>query len=58
MKTVCEEDKCTGCTACVAICPHNAITISDTMKSLNAVINETACIKISDCQLLPVVLQQ
>lgn len=50
MKTVCEEDKCTGCTACVAICPHNAITISDTMKSLNAVINETACINCGACK--------
>ncbi len=50
MKTVCKLDKCTGCTACVNICPHSAISIQDTMISLNAVINEDKCVNCNACE--------
>lgn len=50
MKTVCETDKCTGCTACVNICPHNAISIQDTMISLNAVIDKDKCVNCDACE--------
>ena len=40
MKTVCENDKCTGCMACIDKCPQDAIMIKDTMVAYNAVINE------------------
>ena len=50
MKTVCALDKCTGCTACVNICPRNAISIIDTMISLNAVIEDDKCIECNACE--------
>lgn len=48
-KTVCEKDKCTGCMACVDVCPRNAIQVIDTMRSYNAVKNEN-CIECGACQ--------
>lgn len=48
MKTVCQLHECTGCKACVNICPHNAICVVDTMKSMDAVIDEDICV---DCGL-------
>ena len=50
MKTVCELNMCTGCGACLEICPKMAITIVDTMKNMNAVIDETNCIKCGGCE--------
>lgn len=49
MKTVCDVGSCTGCMACVDICPKNAIHIEDTMRSYNAVIEESACISCDMC---------
>lgn len=50
MKTVCENDKCTGCMACIDKCPKNAIIIKDTMVAYNAVINENKCISCGLCE--------
>ena len=40
MKTVCNENQCTGCMACVDICAKNAIHIVDAIDAFNAVIDE------------------
>lgn len=48
-KTVCEKDRCTGCMACIDVCPRNAIKIVDTMRSYNAFKNES-CIECGACQ--------
>ena len=47
--TVCEKDHCTGCMACVNICPKCAITIKDDIRSYNAEIDENLCIKCDLC---------
>lgn len=49
MITVCPLDQCTGCKACCEICPKKSISISDSIKSYNAVINEDSCIKCNLC---------
>ncbi len=49
MKFVCEKDMCTGCMACVDICAKNAIKISDSLKSYNAIIDENLCVKCGSC---------
>lgn len=49
MKTVCKKDKCTGCMACVDICPKGAISIKDELKNYNAVIDESKCINCNIC---------
>ena len=48
-KTVCELNQCCGCSACVDICPKNAITIKDTLKANNAVIDIGKCIECGAC---------
>ena len=50
MKTVCEKDMCTGCNACVNVCPKKCITINDSIKSLNAEINIDLCINCKMCE--------
>lgn len=49
MKYVCKENMCTGCKACVAKCPVNAINVVDSLSSYNAQINENACINCGAC---------
>lgn len=49
MTTVCQLNKCTGCMACVDICPKDAITIKDSLFAYNAQINEAKCINCSLC---------
>ena len=49
MKTVCSENQCTGCMACVVYCPRNAISIVDSMKQLNATIDEGLCVNCKKC---------
>ena len=49
MTTVCQFNKCTGCRACIDICPKNAITIKDSLDAYNAEIDETKCINCNLC---------
>lgn len=49
MKTVCQENRCTGCMACVDVCPTSAITILDELNTYNAVISEDLCIHCNAC---------
>lgn len=49
MKTVCDENLCTGCMACVEICPKNAIHIDDTLIAYNAIIDVKKCISCYAC---------
>lgn len=49
MKTVCKLNKCTGCMACVDICPKGAIKIRDTLSAFHAVIDEEKCIGCNAC---------
>ena len=48
--TVCKLDKCTGCNACVSICPKKCITIEDSVSSINAIINTDICINCDLCK--------
>lgn len=49
MKTVCGENQCTGCMACVEGCPKNAISIRDNLISYNAEIDLDKCIGCNLC---------
>ena len=49
MKTVCQVNQCTGCMACVELCPKNAINIKDDLVSYNAVIDNTKCVECMSC---------
>lgn len=49
MKTVCIENMCTGCNACVIKCPVNAIRIEGSVKAINAVIDTEKCISCNAC---------
>lgn len=50
MSTVCEENQCAGCMACVEICPKNAVCMEDTMDACNAVVDESKCIHCGACE--------
>lgn len=50
MVTVCDLDMCVGCMACLEVCKNNAIRIRDSMKSFNAVIDETRCTACNACR--------
>lgn len=52
MKTVCKIDTCTGCKACRAICPKDAITIEDSLMAYNAIIDPSKCIKCNACHII------
>lgn len=45
MSTVCENGKCSGCKACIDICPRGAISFSDNLTYLEANIDEEKCIE-------------
>ena len=49
MKTVCKENMCAGCMACLDVCSKNAIIIQDSLNAYNAVIDEKACIGCNAC---------
>ena len=49
MKTVCAENQCTGCMACMDVCRFGAISIKDDLQSYNAVIDETKCVNCNAC---------
>lgn len=48
-ETVCQFNKCTGCMACMDICPKGAITIQDSLNAYNAQIDELKCINCNLC---------
>ncbi len=50
MITVCKENMCTGCMACVEVCSKDAIKIIDSLKSYNALIEEDKCISCEKCK--------
>lgn len=50
MKTVCKENSCNGCMACINVCPKSCISIVDNISSLNAIIDTTKCIKCKRCE--------
>lgn len=50
MKTVCKENMCTGCMACVNSCPKNAISIVDNIATINAVVDTELCINCNLCE--------
>lgn len=49
MKTVCQENQCAGCMACVDICPKSCITVKDDLEYMNAIIDENVCIHCNAC---------
>lgn len=49
MKTVCAENQCSGCMACIEACNHNAIVIRDDLRFYNAVIDPGKCIGCGAC---------
>ena len=48
-KTVCEQNKCAGCMACVEMCPRQAINIVDTRTAYNAEIDQSRCVQCGIC---------
>lgn len=50
MKTVCKQNMCSGCMACVAACAKNAITIKDSLEAYNAVIDLQKCVNCGACE--------
>ena len=50
MKTVCKLNQCAGCKACLDICKKNAISIVDSVSTMNANINENLCVKCGACE--------
>ena len=50
MRTVCRENLCTGCMACIGKCKKNAITIKDSIVAYNAVIDEDKCVNCGMCE--------
>ena len=49
MKTVCRENMCAGCMACVDICPRHAVSIVDDIEYMNAIIDTNLCINCNAC---------
>lgn len=49
MKTVCQENMCAGCMACIDACSKGAITIEDCTSAYNAVIDSKKCINCNAC---------
>ena len=43
MNTVCKKNECSGCMACIDICPVNAINVQDDIEYMNAYINSDTC---------------
>ncbi len=50
MKTVCETNQCTGCNACVLICPKKAVSLQHETEVHKAVIDESLCINCHLCE--------
>ncbi len=50
MRYVCDVNACVGCHACADRCPCDAITITDGIASLNAIIDEDVCVRCGMCE--------
>lgn len=50
MRTVCAENSCTGCMACIGKCKKGAITIKDSLSAYNAVIDADKCVNCGMCE--------
>lgn len=48
-KTVCPQNQCTGCMACIDTCHKDAIVIEDGLDAYNAVIDEGRCVECGRC---------
>lgn len=49
-KTVCKFNNCSGCKACVNICPKQAIEVNDSIESFNAIIDPNKCNNCGACK--------
>lgn len=49
MRTVCKKDMCSGCMACVDVCPKKAIVVEDSLIAYNACIDENKCVNCNAC---------
>lgn len=49
-KTVCKSSECTGCAACMSVCPTNAVKTIVCIDSCMSVIDEKLCIKCNKCE--------
>ena len=49
MNTVCQENQCTGCMACIDKCPKGCISIADNLFAYNAVKDMSVCINCGQC---------
>jgi len=49
-KTVCKSSECTGCAACMSVCPTNAVKTIVCIDSCVSVIDEKLCIKCNKCE--------
>lgn len=50
MQTVCQENMCTGCYACVDSCSQKAIILESRMDAFNAVIDSNKCVNCGLCE--------
>ena len=50
MRTVCQENMCNGCYACIDVCSQKAITIDNKMEAYNAIIDDKKCINCGLCE--------
>lgn len=51
MANLCDKSECTGCAACVAVCPRNAISfVKDKFGFSYPVINDSLCINCKMCE--------
>lgn len=50
MRTVCNQNQCNGCMACVEKCPKQCISIKDSVFYYNAVIEWDKCINCDQCK--------
>lgn len=50
MITVCEENKCNGCMACIDKCPKKCISIDDSIYAYNAVKDMDICVNCGLCE--------
>lgn len=47
---ICPHDKCTGCYACINVCPHKCISMKeDELGAVHPVVNESKCIHCNLC---------